>query len=59
MPTESQLRAAALQADRAWPANGQPRQSRDENMRNDRHPSESRVSVSAGCPYPARHSTTI
>jgi hypothetical protein len=36
---------AALQADGAWPANAQPRESRDANGRNDRDPSESRVSL--------------
>ena len=36
---------AALQADGAWPANGQPRESRDAHGRNDRNPSESRVSL--------------
>jgi hypothetical protein len=36
---------AALQADGAWPANGQPRESRDANGRNDRNPSESQVGL--------------
>jgi hypothetical protein len=44
MPTESQLRDAALQTDGVLPANGQSRESRD-NRRNDRNPSENRVDV--------------
>ena len=36
---------AALRADGAWPAYGQPRESRDANRRNETKPSESQVSL--------------